>query len=137
MREIKFRGYSKECQRWVYGYYYGGLRWADFIIEDAGFENRVQVDPSTVGQFTGLLDKNGEEIYEGDIVNAIAEIDFKPQTCISDVICSIEECYQFCIRSTINGAGNRNIDHGLQINWGGWESLEIIDNIHDNPKLLK
>lgn len=73
-KEIKFRGKSKKTDKWVFGYYVeqfieiyrdvGDM--AHYIIDNRG--NRETVDPDTVGQFTGLHDKNGNEIYEGDLI---------------------------------------------------------------------
>jgi len=65
MREIKFRGKSKESGKWVYGYHV--FTSAPEIVEyDRGGLRHV-VNGETVGQFTGLYDKENNEIYEGDI----------------------------------------------------------------------
>ena len=64
MREIKFRG--KSADEWVYGdlWQYNGLTWIVAVID--GEAQRFPVDPATVGQYTGLKDPEGTEVYDGD-----------------------------------------------------------------------
>ncbi len=69
MREILFRGKGIENGKWVYGFYSKSPEGAAYITEIvAGVPNAEAVDPDTVGQFTGYLDRSGKKVFEGDIV---------------------------------------------------------------------
>jgi uncharacterized phage protein (TIGR01671 family) len=130
MREIKFRAWDKIEERlWYTGFSIsctGGIARGNAISVD-DINDRLEVM-----EFTGLKDKNGKEIYEGDIVNAIAEEEFSDHTTIGDIISN--ENYDF---GEWQVRQNKQYSHGLGLSWGAWESIEVIGNIYENPELLK
>jgi uncharacterized phage protein (TIGR01671 family) len=90
------------------------------------------VIPETIGQFTGLTDKNGKKIFEGDVVRVCLD----PEICIGDVIWD-NEIASYNIPFN-NGKCVLPIDIFIAKNKVGdkvW--IEVIGNIHDNPELLE
>lgn len=119
MRTIKFRGKRIDDGKWIYGYLAG----TDSInnIDEVAYPNE-DVAPETIGQFTGMLDKNGKEIYEGDIVRYYDDIE--DELVSSHVIYHKESC-SFCAAPT-KLCGDYI---GITAYW----QFEVIGNIHDKP----
>lgn len=115
MREIKFRGFDCENKIWRYGHFFEtveGVRRCYNIVEDR--EIKYYCDVGSISQYTGLKDKKGNEIYEGDI--------------LIDKYGTTGECkFHNGYIEYINTAGF--IESGSK-----WE---IIGNIYENPELLK
>ena len=146
MREIKFRGISKETNEWVFGYYIVAAGMP--FISVFGVREPILIIPKTLGQYTGIKDKNDKEIYEGDIVEltntykgmntkSIVEIDFIDFTFAgkwaeeyspSGYMYNPLGSYNFPI-VTIEVIGNIYENPELL--------CEFLGNIHDNPELLE
>lgn len=124
MREIKFRGKRLDNGEWLYGSLVI-LNGRYFIFDYAN-----EVDPTTVGEFTGLKDKNGKEIYEGDVIRSpLSEDKTRPHrifyhTGNAAFMGALVDRKELCYLR-------------LDQDWIYKFGKEVIGNIHDNLELLK
>ena len=136
MREFKFRAKRADKDEFVFGDLLTGMGYKKgkfFILphlsyypSDCKSVDGYEVIPETIGQFTGLYDKNGKEIYEGDILafnnsyvdfNDIIEVRF--------------------VRGVFAFLWNGNLEDECPINAPTREWANVIGNIYDNPELIK
>lgn len=123
MREILFRGKRTDNGEWVYG---TPILYPDGnVVMCRSFKRNHNVSSKTVGQFTGLYDKNGRRIFEGDIVNFYnGDGEFSPY----------EVRWQ---DSGFSVLMNGNTDLFDELDDYFSRHCEIIGNIYDNPELLE
>ncbi|MDY4592599.1 MAG: YopX family protein [Eubacteriales bacterium] len=132
MREILFRGKRVDNGEWVYGdFLTDGIDYTTAIrVHNAnGFGTVIAVIPETVGQYTGLPDKNGKKIFEGDIVKTKKYGKIIEHSCVNDYDI-FKVVYEPCVFRL------KNAHRGFNLVGNGVE-YEVIGNIHDNPELLK
>lgn len=125
MREIKFRGKRVDNGKWIEGDLLR-MNGHTFIFPDPALKgiDKYAVDPSTVGQLTGLKDKNGEEIFEGDILRVVTDFG---EVFNRDVYYLNSS---FCIHLG-DETDILSIAYAVEAN-----SAEVIGNIHDNPTII-
>ena len=128
MREIKFRGWNPNNKCWLYGFYLQNRR-AHFVCPDEFAHGKswddYEILPETLGQFTGLTDKNGREIYEGDIVSTTAHG------------CRYVERVVWHENSLGGGYSFSFVGHGCGPACHKKDIMEVVGNIHDNQELLE
>ena len=143
MRTIKFRGKKPTNGVWVYGslVYSNEIQAAIYFQTGRGLVKSMEwvyVNPETVCQFTGFLDKNGKEIYEGDVLRS----DEYPYSCIGDkerdnyyaVVYYCEEgaCFGIVMvknpNSSVAGISDGILD---DVEREKMKSFEVIGNIHE------
>ena len=141
MREYKFKGKNKDIG-WVYGQLAYDINGNTYIIQEVeldssyGLEETIlfatmwhRVDKETIGQYTGLKDKNGTEIYEGDIIFIKGEtklLDIKGKVEYSNILA------QFIITNT-----GSIVNEAEPLGDYEEEDIEVIGNIYDNKNLLE
>lgn len=145
MREILFRGKLTHKDEWVDGDLVQDILENQVIASISGYS----VEAETVGQYTGLTDKNGKSIFEGDIVKAFGMIGEIVQECGAFGI-QIMPCIDYdLLECEIPYGNNANFcfnDNFISL-WELWwnyqqddeplEVVEVVGNIHDSPELLK
>jgi uncharacterized phage protein (TIGR01671 family) len=145
-REIKFRGKRIDNGELVYGdlrQIEGHCCVLDYDIGDNGvtdiqriFDIAYEVIPETVGQFTGLLDKNGKDIYEGDLLEIV---DYPGENYYVEIAKSDDPPHNFIWGYRKKPEAEvRGISDGLfSMLEEGFPGGEVIGNIHDHPHLLE
>jgi|APEBP8051073302_1049394.scaffolds.fasta_scaffold02460_3 uncharacterized phage protein (TIGR01671 family) len=140
-RVIKFRGKSVGSTNWFYGYYLQTKAGEAFIRSTENFETYWVLE-ETLGQFTGLHDKNGKEVYEGDILRFPPKNDWENNN---------YSCFEVFFH---DGDGNSDYNIGYSMSrmhnhgaiCGGYipafkpktvKQMAVIGNIYDNPELLE
>lgn len=142
MREILFRGKSIDNGEWVYGFFVSYTDWRNeletYIFEqeqvNCGLDigglldccHMVEVNPETVGQFTGLTDINGKRIFEGDICLCDRNIHH-----VLD-----EQVFEVMFFPRVGWVGE-NAGTWSTLSGNDWDCAEVVGNIHDNPELME
>lgn len=117
-REILFRGQRLDNDEWAYGDLLHLPNGDVVILSDKGY---TKVKPATVGQFTGLTDKNGKKIFKGDIVKCLSlEYGY-----VNKEVYYAEDRARFVLGSL-----------GSDYDFEEYIKVEVIGNIYDNPELL-
>ena len=138
MRTIKFKAKRLDNGEWLEGYYRGNNEGKAFISRIKRPPLSFEVDPKTVCQFTGFLDKNGKEIYEGDVLRS----DTYPFSSIQDdeidnyyeIIGWSDEAASFCMvaaknpKSSVAGISDGILD---DVEREKMKNFEVIGNVHD------
>ena len=154
MREVKFRGYDLEDKRWRYGAYIKHIyvtpcmftceeeaenfykEHTKHLIAFDGFSDWwmprgidvcTSIDPKSIGQFTGLIDRNKKEIFEGDLIKFTSLIPVNDKLCkleakVGEVV--FEEC-AFWLKFK---------DEAMLL-WVEGIEYEVVGNIYENPEL--
>lgn len=155
MRQIRFRGKDIKTGRWVYGYY--AVQYLPDMSDDhqtvEGFHevhaiyndepgNRdksywTNADPKTIGQFTGLHDINGKEIYEGDIVTMKRTPEGRSMSVTSRHVVTSHSVTDWDFHSLAKeilsfSMCNFHEEYSIYNH-----RVEVIGNIHDNPELAQ
>ena len=117
MREILFRGKRIDNGEWLEGYYGFDDNKPLIAINKANGINGYFVAAETVGQFTGLTDKNGKKIFEGDIIKRL----------VNSGIYTVEYDNRFGMFVSKNRVDS----------YAGCADCEVLGNIYDNPELLE
>lgn len=134
-REILFRGKrlevgqfaaEKVCE-WVYGGYAKDCSGAVHIYDTTRASRMVRVDPNTVGQYTGLTDKAGKQIFEGDVLASRYDEDHPEDIAIEVILWAYNS---WCIKMPSGDLCPLDDDSALPYS-------EIVGNIHDKPELLE
>lgn len=142
MREILFRGKRTDNDEWVKGFYCvfnkkKHLIYTGYAEVDCGdyYPDAFEIDPSTVGQYTGMDDRNGKKIFEGDIVTY--------EDAMEDFIGYRGGVFLNCgevgisARDGIDFTNRQTVDMSYLYESETMVDCEIIGNINDNPELLK
>lgn len=142
MREILFRGKRVDNGEWMEGDLiqrryktYIHPKANSFRVSETGLSKLIvlrEVYPETVGQYTGLTDKNGKKIFEGDILQdkfgQIKIVDYSDEW----------GAFRTCFVRALNEEGKIVATVGGASFVGTiWRKYEVIGNIHDNPELLE
>lgn len=133
-RELLFRGKRVDNGEWVEGYYVGDVERDKYYIyspQHTGIYieiRAIKVHKETVGQFTGLLDKNGKKIFEGDVLRYEPQHTKYENTYFENVV-------EFASGQSLVGWRMRNGRCVVRATPFKFKMSEIIGNIHDNQEL--
>ena len=137
-REIKFRAMSMcKGEHWLYGYirhYDHNPHTEKWTIYDPSTGIETDIEETTIGQFSGLHDKNGTEIYEGDIVTFMRTPEKRKRR---ELVRHVVTCYSVC--DWIFESLANEVCGMMMANHSDYDSykFDVIGNIYDTPELAK
>jgi uncharacterized phage protein (TIGR01671 family) len=131
MREILFRGKTEEGE-WIEGDLFH--RNEEVLINNFHKRFNINAIPETIGQYTGLTDKNGTKIFEGDIVK---DHDYFGVKCVVTFCQGTFDSGIYKYNGWVLQRADGDVDHCELVIYDEDNNFEVIGNIHDNPELLK